>query len=121
MGGDVTFILAATGTYRRQARMREGDKEALIQGSQAMAIRLGRPFDEVYEEQKEIWFEDLRSFSTEWVDPDDDDEGSYSGLGSLAAAGWEIAGLDAGQPLTARQQELARVAADLGEQFKWSS
>jgi hypothetical protein len=116
VAGQVTFVLAPLGTYRRQARMSEEDKQALKEGSERMAERLGRPFDEVYEEQEEIWKEDLRSFSTEWVA---DDETVYSGLSDLANAGWQIAGLEAGQPKTARQLQLARIAANLAEEFNW--
>lgn len=116
--GKVVFVLAATGTYRRQARLNQEDTAALVAGSQRMAQRLGRPFDEVYQQQEAIWLEDLRSFSTEWVD---DDGEEYSGLGDLASAGWQIAGLDAGQPMTPRQLELSTAAARLAEQFGWDS
>jgi len=116
--GKVTFNLAATGTYRRQARMKEDDKIALKDGAQRMAERLGRPFDEVYKEQEKIWSDDLRSFSTEWVD---DDGEEYSGLSDLATAGWRIAGLDAGQPMTSRQMEVASIAENLAEKFEWES
>ena len=114
----VTFLLATTGTYRRQARMSVEDKNALKKGVQEMVERTGRPFDEVYREQEAIWLEDLRSFSTEWVD---NDEEVYSGLADLADAGWQIAGVDADQPVTARQLELATIAGRLAKQFSWSS
>jgi DNA-binding transcriptional regulator YiaG len=117
----VTFVLAATGTYRRQARMTAEDKAALKAGVERMSKKQGRPFDAVYTEQEEIWKEDLRSFSTEWKDHDNHEDITYSGLTSLAGAGWQIAGLDAGQPLTARQIELSEIAAKLAEDFGWSS
>jgi hypothetical protein len=116
---NVVFLLAATGTYRKQARMSDADKKALHDGTQRMALRTGRPFDEVFRVQEQFWKEDLRSESTEWQD--DADGKVYSGLSELAAAGWQLAGLDAGQPVTPRQLEFAAIAAKLSNDLAWSS
>jgi hypothetical protein len=113
----VTFVLAATGTYRRQARLSPDDLEALKAGSARIAERTGRPFDEVFKEQEEFWKEDLRSQSTEWTEGDE----VYSGLGDLSAAGWRVMGLDAGQTVTPRQVELRRIAAELAADMEHSA
>ncbi|KQR16295.1 DUF4157 domain-containing protein [Cellulomonas sp. Leaf334] len=114
-----TFVLAATGTYRRQARIPEEDLEYLKTACTAMAQRAGqtKAFKQIFEEQLEIWKQDLRSFSTEWSD----EEIAESGLGQLAAATWQIAGLDAGGSLTPRRLEIAAISARLGEKLGWSS
>ncbi|RYE40749.1 MAG: DUF4157 domain-containing protein [Hyphomicrobiales bacterium] len=113
----VVFRLAATGTYRRQARIPADDMTYLRVGSQQMAERLGRPFDQVFTEQQDIWREDLRSFSTEWTGSDEE----FSGLKSLAESGWQIWGLDAGGALTPRRMEMGEVAARLAKKFGWGS
>ncbi|MGY1727855.1 DUF4157 domain-containing protein [Geodermatophilus sp. SYSU D01062] len=113
----VLWRLAATGTYRRQARIKPADMAILREGAQKIATRLGRPFDEVFEEQAEIWREDLRSSSTEWSDADEE----YSGLASLASAGWQVFGLDTGGPLLPRRLEMGQIAARLAEKFGWGT
>jgi hypothetical protein len=118
---NIVFLLAARGTYRRQAQMTKEDKDFLKAGSERMANNYGRPFDVVFKEQLKIWQEDLRSFSTEWKDNDNDEDISSSGLSDLAEAGWQIAGLDTGKPLTARQLELAEIAYKLEQKFNWNS
>jgi hypothetical protein len=117
--GQVTFLLAATGTYRRQARLTEEDRKILAEGSKRIADRTGRPYDDVLEEQTRIWKADMRSESTEFVDEETGEV--ESGLGNLAAAGWQLAGLDAGQPMTLRQVEFAEIAARLSRELAWSS
>lgn len=114
-----TFVLAATGTYRRQARIPEEDMVTLKNACQALAQRPGqtKAFKQIFEEQLEIWKQDLRTFSTEWSD----EEISESGLGQLAGAGWQIAGLDAGGSLTPRRLEVAAIAGRLATEFGWSS
>jgi hypothetical protein len=107
--GRVTFVMAATGTYRRQARLNASDLAILKAGSEQMAQRTGRPFDEVFKKQEELWKQDLRSMSTEWSDSDE----MYSGLGDLALKGWVVVGLDAGQTVTARQLQVRTIAAAL--------
>jgi hypothetical protein len=103
--------MAATGTYRRQARLNAADRATLKAGVQRIVDRTGRPFNEVYAEQEEAWKADMRSESTEWSDPDSDEQ--YSGLADLSGAGWRVMGLDAGQVVTARQLEMRRISADL--------
>jgi hypothetical protein len=109
----VTFLLAATGTYRRQARIPEEDRKLLEEAAKKEAAETGRPFDEIFKREEEFWKEDLRSYSTEF---EDKSEGTtYSGLGELSAAGWQVAGLDAGQPIKPRQIEMAQISAKLAE------
>jgi hypothetical protein len=105
----VTFVLAATGTYRRQGRLKAADRQKI---EDALA-HLKEHDDAIYQarllEEIEFWKEDLRSDSTEWEDSDEE----FSGLGDLDAAGWEIMGLDVGQKLTPRQIEMGQIAARL--------
>jgi hypothetical protein len=105
--------MAATGTYRRQARLMPEDLKTIKNALKGFKAKHG---DAVYQaklkEEIEFWEEDLRSFSTEWEDEDEE----QSGLGDLADAGWHIRGLDLGQPVTPRQLELAEIAARLAGQ-----
>jgi hypothetical protein len=113
----VRFVLAATGTYRRQARLSPNDLATLKTGATQIAQRTGRPFDDVFKEQEQIWKDDLRSMSTEWSDSD----AVYSGLSDLTSAGWSVMGLDAGQTVTPRQVEMRRIAAELAEKMVHSA
>jgi hypothetical protein len=122
VAGNVAFHLAATGTYRRQARISEEALKVFHADWTAWATRFKRPLtDEAFKEQVGIWKEDLRSHSTEWVDPETGE--TTSSLLMLASAHWRISGLDMGGPvpLKGRRLEIAQIAAELAKEFKWSS
>lgn len=114
----VTFLIATTGTYRRRAKLSDADIAMLTAGAQRVAEKTGRDFDQVFEEERRFWIEDIESSSTEWQDSDGEE---YSGLSELASAGWQLAGIDTGKPPTPRQLKFAQITGRLAQQFGWSS
>ena len=106
--------MAATGTYRRPAKIKPEELEAFEVSCKEHQKRLERTFtEEFFDEQVESWEEELRSYSTEYEDLATGKV--YSGLDRLVEAGWQIFGLDLGHPLAlkGRRLEVGEISARL--------